>query len=194
MTTTIAADAADRQDERKRKRGAVIKFSLAGAALLGIAAAATSAAWTDNAWFSATARAATVELKGAVSDTNADIDASDAAWVRADAQGDLVVDSAVFGDLLPGDTKTVYLHILNAGSTNLNITNPTYTVSNPTFFNTTGATDDEASVVLATVPTSLAKDAQAAIALTVTTDADWVEAAQGQSTDIVVQLQGTATH
>ena len=58
MTTTNAADAADRQDERKRKRGAVIKFSLAGAALLGIAAAATSAQWSDDAWFKGTATAA----------------------------------------------------------------------------------------------------------------------------------------
>jgi hypothetical protein len=194
MTNTTTAPAADRRDERKRKRGAIIKFSLVGAALLGIGAAATSAQWTDDAWFSGTASAASVELKGAVSSTATDIVATDASWVLADSQGDLTVDSAVFGDLLPGDTKTVYLHILNAGSTKLNVANPTFTVSNTTYFDKATATDTKAGVSLAAAPASLAKGAQAALALTVTATANWSSAAQGATTNIVVQFQGTASH
>ena len=60
-TTSTRLDATDR-DERKRKRAAIIKFSLAGAAVLGIGAAATSAGWTDDAWFSASASAVATEM------------------------------------------------------------------------------------------------------------------------------------
>jgi len=187
----VAQDPAER---KKRKRAAIIKFGLVGAALVGIGAAATSAAWTDDAWFSATAEAATVELEGAVSSTATDIDPADAAWYPADTQGSLTVSSAVFGDLLPGDTRTVYLHVLNSGSTTLNITNPTFTLSDDDYFDDAAATATKAGISLAAVPTTLAEGAQAAIALTVTADAAWTDAAQGASTDIVVQLQGTATH
>ena len=68
-TTTTARPDATERDERKRKRAAIIKFSLAGAAVLGIGAAATSAGWTDNAWFSADASAVdpatAINLQGA---------------------------------------------------------------------------------------------------------------------------------
>ena len=112
------------QDRKRKKRGAIVKFSLAGVALLGIGAAATSAAWSDNAWFSGTAAAASVNLKGAASDTTTDIVATDSSWQAADVStSPVVIDAAEFANLLPGDTKTVYVHLLNAGSTKLTIAN-----------------------------------------------------------------------
>ena len=65
-TTTQNVIAQDAPERKKRKRAAVIKFGLVGAALVGIGAAATSAAWTDDAWFSATASGATIELEGSL--------------------------------------------------------------------------------------------------------------------------------
>lgn len=53
-------------EDRKRRNGAVLKFGLAGLALLGIGAAATSAAWSDDAFFSADANAAKVELTASI--------------------------------------------------------------------------------------------------------------------------------
>jgi hypothetical protein len=121
MTTTIAADAADRQDERKRKRGAVIKFSLAGAALLGIAAAATSAAWTDDAWFSASAQGATIELQGS-------LDSTPLVWDNADTTGaSLVIPK--FDNLVPNETRTYTVHVKNSGSVGVTVGAPTWTPS-----------------------------------------------------------------
>ncbi|WP_029292066.1 hypothetical protein [Cellulomonas sp. HZM] len=192
----MAIDATTRPaaDRKKRKRGAVIKFSLVGAALLGIGAAATSAAWTDDAWFTGSATAASIELKGAVSASADDIVATDASWSLADTQGSLTIPGSTFADLLPNETRTVYLHLLNAGSTKLNLQNVQYTLSNTTYFDKTTLSTTKAKVVLDTVPGSLAKNAQTALKLTVTTDPDWVDAAQGATTNIVVQYQGTATN
>ena len=73
----MATTPTDRRDadERKRKRAAIVKFSLAGAAVLGIGAAATSALWTDDAWFAAEASAVdpstAIDLQGAYVGTTA---------------------------------------------------------------------------------------------------------------------------
>ena len=71
MASTNVTHGATAQDgeRKKRKRAAIVKFGLVGAALVGIGAAATSAAWTDDAWFNATATAATIELEGQRLDT-----------------------------------------------------------------------------------------------------------------------------
>ena len=46
------------------KRRKVTKFALAGVAVFGVTAAATSAAWSDNVFFGAQAAAAEFELQG----------------------------------------------------------------------------------------------------------------------------------
>lgn len=121
MTSTTATEVADRKDERKRKRGAVIKFSLAGAALLGIAAAATSAQWSDQAWFSASAQGATIELQGSLQATPTTWDPAD------DSAGALVIPK--FDKLIPNETRTYVVHVKNAGNVDVAVGIPTFTAS-----------------------------------------------------------------
>jgi len=108
----------DERDERKRKRAAILKFSLAGAAVLGIGAAATSAAWTDDAWFTAGGSAGTsndlFELEGRIGGD------PDAAWESADDITDAVtidIDSGYFASMVPGETRSVPIEIRNNSET-----------------------------------------------------------------------------
>jgi hypothetical protein len=118
MTTSTAAVAQDRQDERKRKRAAIVKFSLAGAALVGIAAAATSAAWTDDAWFSASASAVGdegVELQGSLTDV-------DAAYVDADTSGvAITIPTAELAGMVPSETREFEVYVRNDGDVDLSV-------------------------------------------------------------------------
>jgi hypothetical protein len=160
MTTTIAADAADRQDERKRKRGAVIKFSLAGAALLGIAAAATSAAWTDDAWFSASATGATIELQGS-------LHTNPLSWNPADDSSQALAIPA-FDNLVPNETRTYIVHVKNTGSVDVTVGAPTWTPSatNHAIFDAPHA----ATVTLSqTAPFTLAPGADLPVTVTLKT-------------------------
>ena len=99
-STTVTHDVTAQDGERKkRKRAAIVKFGLVGAALVGIGAAATSAAWTDDAWFSATATAATIELEGSLDTTPLNWDVAD------DEATALVIPAATFAELVPGETR-----------------------------------------------------------------------------------------
>jgi len=118
MTTIPNTTTVDERDERKRKRAAILKFSLAGAAVLGIGAAATSAAWTDDAWFLAQGSAGTdaggvVELEGRV--------AGQANWVQADSDIDAIefglgADVDGFAGMAPGETREMTIELRNASS------------------------------------------------------------------------------
>jgi len=122
--TTNHGELADQQQERKRKkRGAIVKFSLAGVALVGIGAAATSAAWTDDAWFTGHANSfdathtGDVLLKGSLN--GADVTPT---WTEAHNQATAIpIPASAFADLLPGETRTVSLWVENAGAKNLDI-------------------------------------------------------------------------
>lgn len=130
-TTTHARLETTERDERKRKRAAIIKFSLAGAAVLGIGAAATSAGWTDDAWFGAGASAVdpdtAIDLRGAFV---ADGTPADGDFITADdapGTGDdvVVIPAEVFADLTAGDSITVPVWIKNMGTSDLVIAPPT---------------------------------------------------------------------
>lgn len=198
MTNTTAAPAADRQDERKRKRGAVLKFSLAGVALLGIGAAATSAQWSDNAWFSGTAAAATVELEGQVTATGAASVVG--SWVTADGvAGDpaIAIDSSKFGSLLPGVSKSIDLHLKNTGSSDLALPNGTIQLvtGGDTILTTGTATTALAAVTVSAVPAAgavLSPDEETVVSLTVSPDSAWVTSVQGKSQAFVVKFAGAA--
>jgi hypothetical protein len=100
--------------DRKRRRGTIIKFSLAAVALFGIGAAATSAAWTDDAWFSASATAASVELQGSLSSTTGFVPADDVATA-------VVIGASTFANLTPGQVRTVHVYIKNTSSIPLTV-------------------------------------------------------------------------
>jgi hypothetical protein len=115
--------AADSPERKKRKRAAVVRFGLVGAALVGIGAAATSAAWTDDAWFSATATAATIELEGS-------LDTTPLAWDVADDEATaLVIPAAAFAELVPGEVRDYTIHVRNNGSADIAVAAPVWTPS-----------------------------------------------------------------
>lgn len=196
MSTALPTTPTTEPRERRRRRGVVfLKFGLAGAALLGIAAAATSAAWTDNAWFSASAKTATVQLQGALGTAPADAD-----WQNADNTSGypaVPVTSTKFGALLPGDDLTFQLNVRNTGSTNLDLAAPS--VSLPTSGDqifSTDPTNTTAAVVTVSglSATSLAPSGTAHVTLEVKVPDNWDPSNQGKSETFQVLFNGTAVH
>jgi hypothetical protein len=123
-STNVTPDVTAQDGERKkRKRAAIVKFGLVGAALVGIGAAATSAAWTDDAWFSATATGATIELEGSLDSTPLDWDVAD------DEIGALVIPAAAFAELVPGEARPYTIHVRNNGSADIVVDAPVWTPS-----------------------------------------------------------------
>lgn len=182
------------QKDRRRRGVVVLKFSLAGAALLGIAAAATSAAWSDNAWFSANAASATVQLQGALGASPQSGD-----WQNADDVSGapaITVSSATLGALLPGDDVTFQLNVRNAGTTNLTLGTPA--ISLPTTGDQIFATGIDATRAIVSVSslsaTTLAPNATAYVTLEVKVPSDWATSNQGKSETFTVSFAGTATH
>jgi hypothetical protein len=172
MTTSTAAVAHDRQDERKRKRAAIAKFSLAGAALVGIAAAATSAAWTDDAWFSASGSAVAsdgVELQGSLTD----VDSSGVA---------ITIPPAELAGMVPNETRDFEVYVRNDGDVDLSVD---ATIA------ATGLLAD------ATISTDFADDTVLApstagtlVTVTVVAD-DWTTAAQGTTGGLTLRFSGS---
>ena len=172
------------QDERRRRRGAFLRFGLAGVAVLGIGAAATSAAWTDQAWFTGSAAAATVELQGSIDQQT---------WFDADTTGEGVaveIPADTFADLNQGENATVTLHLKNAGSVDITLGAATVDVDDETPTSMfAGATP--ASVSVSTpAATTLAPGATTTATLTVETPDDWADAYQGRTGTLKVTFTG----
>lgn len=167
------------QPRARRKQHRVVKIALAGLALLGVGAAATSAAWTDDALFSVGATSAGVELQARATTTGT--------WTDADATAVAVVPSDVFANLLPGQTRTATLYLKNSGSTTLAVTSAVVTVGEPL----TG-TAPNATVSVAPVA-NLGAGLDTSVVLTVTTPATWDVSHQNKTGGtITVTFTGTA--
>jgi hypothetical protein len=199
MSTALPAAPATEKRDRRRRGVVVLKFSLAGAALLGIAAAATSAAWSDNAWFSGTATGATVNLEGAVTAVGGTPAVGD--WTHADGTGttpSITVDSAAFGvdNLLPGDDKKIQLNLRNAGSTALTLGTTTVALDGASDFITTDSTDaiHNAVLTVTSIPGSLAKEATTSVTLELKVGSEWPQTNAAKSGKFTVSFPGTATH
>lgn len=180
----VAGDLAAQEQERKRKkRGAIIKFSLAGVALVGIGAAATSAQWSDNAWFSASASAVgTVHLQASNDGTN---------FVDAKVVGDAVtigVDSDFFAHLDQGADRTTTIYLKNAGTADLTIAADTPSLTGGIFG---GAVP--ANVTVGTAPTTIAAGDTATISVELTTSATWPTSYQGTTGAITLHYSATAS-
>jgi len=177
-TTTPAPEAAER---KKRKRAAIVKISLAGAALLGIGAAATSAAWSDQAWFQASATGATFELQGqnfATTPTYVDAD---------DTAGTIVVPASSLANLVAGDTRTLTLKIKNTGSVGMTVAQANSWVSGGTNFTTAP------TVAVTGVPAgTLAANTEATVTVTVSTPSSWATSNQGKAQDLQLTFTGTS--
>ena len=126
MARTTATPATE-PERKKRKRAAIIKFSFAGAALLGIGAAATSAAWTDDAWFSAAATTPTIQLQGGNG-------AAPTTWTNADTSATaVVIPASAFQNLEPGVARSVQIGLKNISTVPLIVAAPTVTTSGTIF-------------------------------------------------------------
>ena len=168
--------------ERRRRRRVVVKYALAGAALLGIGAGVTSAAWTDDAWFSATMTSASVELRASV-DTPVNFVDADTSVVA------VVVPAATFQNLLPNQVRTYTLRLQNTSSVPLTVPAPVFAGSGALF-----AAPKPVIVTFSPTVGTLAVNAQTAVTMTVTAP-DWLttdtayQAAAGSGT---IRFTGTA--
>ncbi len=171
----------------KKRRGArrpVIAFALATLAVGGMGAALTSAAWTDNVFFAAQADGASFNLQGSLDGTT---------WLESNNSGaiELVVPASQFANLLPGDSRSVTLHVRNQGSVNAALTGSVAFATGSTF--TTAPTVAVAGLAATLTPVT-GTAATDDFTLTVTTPADWNATNMGKTGTVIVTVQGTATH
>lgn len=176
-TTVPATD-----QDRRRKRGVFVRFGLATVAVVGIGAAITTAAWTDDVWFNADAQAASFNLQGSTSATGP--------WSEYDTQaGALVVPipASNFGSLIPGETRTLVVHVKNAST--VQATNLTATATgNGTLFGA-GTT---AAATVAVADATLAVDQVTAVTVTLKTG-ELPASFQGTTGTVLVKVNGSSS-
>lgn len=181
-----------------RRVGTFVRIGLAAVGLLGIGTAATTAAWTGSTSLPGSASAATVELQGAA-DTDGDGTISESEWKDADDSSvAIVVPAGALADLVPGQVRSVPLHLRNTGTAPLSVRIPPGGVvpSGDVFTSTvTGAVAPTVQVVrpeplvLAAAGDPQGKD-RVAVTLTVTTPDPWHESFKGRSGTVSVVLTG----
>ena len=156
------------QERKRKKRGAIIKLSLAGVALLGIGAAATSAAWTDDAWFKASAHSASAPT------LQASLTGLNGSWQDADTENgadivNVTVPASTFGQLVPGDAISVPLYLHNTGSSPIAVSGAIKSLTGTLFtIATAPAVPSLPSTVTGTSTLSIAAGGTATVNLTVT--------------------------
>lgn len=175
---------APERDARRRRGGTLVRFGLAGVAVLGIGAAATSAAWTDQAWFAGTAGAADVELQASVDGQS---------WFDADTSGDdvaVTIPADAFDALNQGEERTLTLHLRNDGTVPLTLGDAVVTTDSST--PTSVFAGDAAAQVTVSAPATdrLAADATTTATITVTTPPDWPATYQDRTGVLTVAFTG----
>jgi len=170
--------------EVPNKRRKVTKFALAGVAVLGVGAAATSAAWSDNVFFGAEAAAADFELQG--------WDPANG-WVDADnGAARIILPADILNEVGPGISDSYTLTVRNDGDL------PIYLNDIPVA-TTTGALfrgGDPALVSFGNFSDMVLENAgdQATFDVIVTGDADWDNSDyQGRVGSIVIQVEGSSS-
>ena len=167
------------------KRRKVTKFALAGIAVFGVTAAATSAAWSDNVFFGAEAAAADFELQG--------YNPANGQWFDADDAGArIVLPAGILDEVGPGIEDTYTLYVRNNGDL------PIYLNDKPTA-GTTGllfAGVDGATVTFGSFSDNVLENRgdQATFTVIVTGDPDWVNSDyQGLGGSIVISVVGSSS-
>ncbi|GEL99527.1 hypothetical protein [Cellulomonas terrae] len=184
MDTTTEGAAAPPTNRRRRRKGVAVRFGLAGLALLGIGAAATSANWTNDAWFNASSSSASVLLDGSAASATGPWSAAD-----TDATG-ITFAGTTFSLLVPGQTRTATYWVKNSSSTCLNVPAPTITKAEPL----AGVGANDASVTLSTSAIgNMAAGAVQAVTVTVTTPTTWSTTHQNQTSATALKIAYTGT-
>lgn len=183
MTSTHVAASEQDRDERRR-RGALVRFGLAGIAVLGVGAAVTSAAWTDDAWFAGSASAAEVELQGSI---------DGATWYDADTNGAgiaVAIPEKEFAGLNQGANETVTLHLKNDGNTPLTLGSGTVTTDSGDPTSIFAGAKPATAQITGAPASELAAGATTTATLRITTPADWPADYQGKTGELTVQFTG----
>jgi predicted ribosomally synthesized peptide with SipW-like signal peptide len=180
----------------KRKKSTIIRLAIAGVAVLGIGAAVTTAAWTDQAWFTAQADAASVGLYGALAVDGDCPDAGDAAYVVADnltGAVDITLASGTFAQLVPGEERAAGICLWNGGDVDLSTSlQPIVTTGDAIFAGTGPATIAVESGAAAFATQTIAADAVLPLDVVVATPENWATTYQGlTSGEIAITFTGT---
>ena len=159
--------------KRAANRRNALKIGLAGIAIAGVGAALTSAAWTDNVWFSAPADAATFNLTASLDGTT---------WTETSEAAPLTIASSEFAKLLPGQTRTVTVHVKNESNVDAALT------ATPTI---AGQLADAGLTVTAS-PTkpNLAAAETTTVTITVKVPEAWSETHKGKSGTVKLTGEG----
>ncbi|WP_010204261.1 hypothetical protein [Salinibacterium sp. PAMC 21357] len=179
-----------------RKASTIIRLALASVALIGIGAAATSASWTAQTTLTASAKAASIELYGALAVNGICSTSAGSPYVEADTAGGGVVitlASGEFAALLPDQKRTVRICVRNGGDLPLNVSlQPLAVTSNSVFGGSTPATLEVRTSSAAFTATVLAANATLPLDVVVTTPAQWSTSSQGLSSGAVqIVFSGT---
>ena len=167
------------------KRRKVTKFALAGVAVLGIGAAATSAAWSDNVFFGAEAAAADFELQGYSPVANA--------WVDADSGVTrIVLPAGILDEVGPGIADSYTLNIRNNGDLPIYLNDIPVATTSGTLF--TGAGAAVVSFGAFSDPVLENRLDQATFTVIVTGNAGWVNSDfQGESGSMEISVVGSSS-
>lgn len=181
------ADSCSDKDTRKSR---AVRLGAVLLAVVGVTDAATSAGFTNDAWFSASADAGTIQLQGSL---------DGAAWQDADslAKG-IVIPSSTFANMVPGDTRSVTVHLHNDSTVPVTVKKD-LTVkgslltdgATTTSFVFDGAATEQTVTLAANSDDSDADDTTATLTITA---GDWGNDLQGSlSSDNTATLQFTGT-
>lgn len=178
---TIGGPRHARRAVPRQRRWKAVRFVLAGGALVGVGAVATTAAWTDNAFFSAAADSGSVSLQASTS--------SNGPWDNADTGNGVTFAGTAFGSLVPGVTRTATIYVKNAGTVCLSVPAPTVTKAEPLAGTSTTA---DATVTVSAVG-NLPSGTSKLVTVTVTTPPDWSTSHQNKTSVVAltVQFQGS---
>lgn len=165
----------------RMQRGTIVRFAVAGAAVLGIGAAITTAAWTDQVFFTADASTATFNLQGS--------DAATGPWDEYATEADALVipiAASEFGDLVPnGAAKSVTVYVKNDSTVAADLVSDTRLSGD--LFSLTGATTTVSAVL---DKTTLAADEVTPLTITLT-PGDLPASFQGKTGTILVEVTGS---
>lgn len=180
-TQTSAIGAPVSRSTKNTRRRDVVLVLLALLAISGFGAALTSASWSDDVFFASAASGAEFNLQGSLSGT-------EGSWVESDDPDsiELVIPASEFANLVPGQTRTVTLHVRNTGSVPATLTQST---------NSTGGLftgSDPAAVSVTGVNGSLAAGESRSFTLTLTTPSDWDASYQGATGTVTVHVNGAS--